>query len=76
MQKFRERLLEQEREKFIDHRFSKALVRRLTQLDGDQLTQFMQQYRPTYEFTLYSSEYDFQFYIKKSGEEFQKQKTF
>jgi hypothetical protein len=76
MEKFRERLLEQEKEKFVDHRFSKALVRRLTQLDGEQLTQFMQQYRPTYEFTLYSNEYDFQFYIKKSGEEFKKKKTF
>jgi hypothetical protein len=72
MERFRARLLEQEREKFVDHRFNKALVRRLTGLDGEALTRFMLQYRPTYEFTLLSSEYDFQYYIKKSGEEFKK----
>lgn len=76
MEKFRERLLEQEREKFVDHRFSKALVKKLTGLDGEALTQFMLKYRPTYEFALYSSEYDFQFYIKKSGEEFGRRKAF
>jgi hypothetical protein len=76
MEKFRERLLEQEREKFVDHRFSKALVRRLTQLDGDELARFMLKYRPRYEFALYSSEYDFQLYIKNAGEEFKKFKTF
>jgi len=76
MEKFRERLLEQEREKFVDHRFNKGLVRRLTGFDGDELTQFMLKYRPTYEFVLFSSEYDFQYYIKKSGEEFKKPKTF
>ena len=73
---FRQRLLEQEREKFIDHRFSKVLVRKLTGLDDNDLTQFMLKYRPSYEFTLYTSEYDFRYYIKKSGEEFKKSKTF
>jgi hypothetical protein len=76
MEKFRERLLEQEREKFVDHKFSKALVKKLTGLDGDELSQFMQYYRPAYEFALYSSEYDFQYYIKKAGEEFKKSITF
>lgn len=76
MEKFRERLLEQEREKFVDHKFSKALVKKLTGLDGGELSQFMQYYRPAYEFALYSSEYDFQYYIKKAGEEFKKSKTF
>jgi hypothetical protein len=51
-------------------------VRRLTSLDGEELTRFMLKYRPTYEFTLLSSEYDFQYYIKKSGEEFKKSKAF
>src|SRR5215211_5060396 len=69
MEKFRERLLEQEREKFIDHRFNKGLVRRLTGLDSAELDQFMIRYRPSFEFTINTSEYDFQFYIKKAGEE-------
>lgn len=66
--KFQERLLEQEQTRFVDHRFNKALVRRLTGLDSTALTQFMITYRPSYEFTLLSSEYDFQLYIKQSFE--------
>lgn len=76
MEKFRERLLEQEKQKFVDHKFNKPLVRRLTHLSEADLDKFMLQYRPTYEFALYSSEYDFQYYIKKSGEKFSKTKTF
>jgi hypothetical protein len=68
--KFQERLLEQERDKFVDHRFSKALVRRLTNLDGAELDSFMLRYRPPYEFVLHTSEYDFQMYIKRAFEEF------
>ena len=43
---FRERLLAEEREKFIDHRFNKALVLRLTGLIGDARDSFMQYCRP------------------------------
>lgn len=68
MEKFRERLEEQERQKFIDHRFSKALVKRLTALDGDALNLFMLKYRPSYAFALTATEYDFQMYIKKCFE--------
>lgn len=66
MLRFQERLLTQEQDKFIDHRFNKALVRRLTGLEGEELNRFMAIHRPTYEFTLYSSDYDFQLYIKES----------
>ncbi|MBO9681101.1 MAG: hypothetical protein J7502_00275, partial [Flavisolibacter sp.] len=68
MEKFRERLEEQEHQKFIDHRFNKALVKRLTGLDGDALNIFMLKYRPSYAFALTSTEYDFQMYIKKCFE--------
>jgi hypothetical protein len=74
MQKFQERLLLQERDKSVDHRFSKALVRRLTGLTGEELDAFMAQHRPTYEFTLYSNDYDFQLYIKESFEIYKRQK--
>lgn len=70
MEKFRERLLDQEREKYVTYRFGKALVRRLTGLDGEPLNKFMEIYRPSYEFTLLTPEYDFQLYIKKAGEAF------
>jgi hypothetical protein len=76
MEKFRERLEEQERQKFIDHRFNKALVRRLTSLDGSNLDVFMLRYRPSYAFTLTASEYDFQLYIKKCFELYKSPKSF
>ncbi|HEV7621778.1 MAG TPA: hypothetical protein VGO09_08600, partial [Flavisolibacter sp.] len=75
-QRFQERLLEQEREKSIDHRFNKPLVRRLTGLDGEQLDRFMKLYRPSFGFTTYASEYDFQLFIKNASEEFKNAKSF
>jgi len=72
---FRDRLLAEEREKFIDHRFSKALVLRLTGLIGDARDSFMLRCRPTYEFCLYTGDYDFQFYIKKCYEAYMLEKS-
>jgi hypothetical protein len=64
MASFQQRLLIEEQEKFIDHRFNKALVRRLTLLESPLLDSFMQLYRPSYTFTKYAGDYDFQYYIK------------
>jgi hypothetical protein len=72
---FRERLLAEEREKFIDHRFNKALVLRLTGLIGDERDSFMQYCRPTYEYCLYTTDYDFQFFIKKCYEVYKQKKS-
>jgi len=72
---FRERLLAEEREKFIDHRFNKALVLRLTGLIGDARDSFMQRCRPTYEFCLYTGDYDFQYFIKKCYEVYKQRKN-
>ena len=72
---FKERLLAEEREKFIDHRFNKALVLRLTGLVGGARDSFMIRCRPSYEFCLYSGEYDFQLYIKQCYEAYKLQKS-
>jgi hypothetical protein len=63
-------LLEQEQDKSIDHRFNKPLVRRLTNLDGARLDSFMVMYRPSYHFTMVTSDYEFQSYIKLCYDEF------
>jgi hypothetical protein len=63
---FQQRLIQEERDKFIDHRFSKALIRRLTQLSGNDLDSFIRLFRPSYTFTKLAGEYDFQLYIKES----------
>jgi plasmid maintenance system killer protein len=75
MLKFQERLVEQEQDKFIDHRFNKQLVRRLTNLTDAKLDNFMIVYRPSYQFTLMSSDYDFQTYIKKCYQIFSRQNS-
>ena len=64
MAAFQKRLLMEEQDKFIDHRFNKALVRRLTLLEGNQLDSFMRVFRPSYMFTKLSGDYEFQQYIK------------
>jgi hypothetical protein len=74
MEKFQERLIQQEKDKFIDYRFNKGLVKRLTGLEGEQLDLFMLTYRPPYEFIIATSEYDFQSYIKMAAEEFKREK--
>ena len=68
---FQKRLLEQEEEKFIEYRYSKALVRRLTLLTGNELDSFMRRYRPSYTFTRFASDYDFQSWIKSAFLRFQ-----
>jgi len=71
MNSFQQRLLQQERDKFIDHRFSRGLVIRLTKLTSPELDSFMLLYRPSYTFTQMAGDYDFQLYIKKAFERFQ-----
>ena len=72
MASFQKRLLEQEQDRFVDHRFSKALVRRLTSLTEPALDSFMRLYRPAYLFTLLAGDYDFQKFIKDSYDRFKK----
>jgi hypothetical protein len=77
MEHFRQRLEQEERDKFIDHRFTKGLVKRLTGIvKEEELTDFMKKYRPTYEFAAGTSDYDFQFFIKIAYDEYKKQQPF
>lgn len=48
MLSFQQRLVQDEQDKYIDHRYSKYLVKRLTKLDGKELDDFMNFYRPNY----------------------------
>jgi hypothetical protein len=74
MAAFRNRLIKEETDKFIDYRFSKALVFRLTGLTGEERDDFMMRNRPDYEFCLAIGEYDFQAWIKDSYERYKAQK--
>jgi len=66
LESFQKRLLLEEEDKYISYRFNKALVRRLTQLDGAALDSFMLVFRPSYIFTKFAGDYEFQYYIKEA----------
>lgn len=72
MMAFQKQLLQEEEDKYIDHRFSRALVIKLTQLHGEQLDTFMKVYRPTVEFVATATDYEFQDYIKKCFSHYQR----
>ncbi|MBL0358395.1 MAG: hypothetical protein IPP72_16720 [Chitinophagaceae bacterium] len=65
-------MYQQEQDKFIEYRFSKALVRRLTHLDGNALDSFMRIFRPSFMFTKLAGDYDFHQYIKRRLSAFSK----
>ncbi len=69
---FQRRLVQEEEDKFIDHRFSRSTVRKVTGLTGDSLIQFMTMYRPSLEFTQLSSDYEFLEYVKLASMEYRK----
>jgi hypothetical protein len=69
---FQKRLLQEEEERYIDHRFSRALVIKLTRLHGEELNTFMKIYRPPVEFVELSTDYEFQDYIKRCFSHYQR----
>lgn len=59
------RLIEEEQEKYVDYRFNRPLVRRITGLERPALDLFMKMYRPTYDFIKsFENDYDYYKYIK------------
>jgi hypothetical protein len=65
---FQKRLLEEEQDKYIDHRFTPALVEKLTGLETPVLDTFMRLYRPSFEFLQsLSTDYEFYKYIYDCG---------
>lgn len=67
---FQRRLVEEEEGNFIDHRFNRSLVKKLTRFDEIDLDSFMVKYRPSYEFTKTTTEYEFYDYIKLAAKEY------
>ncbi len=63
LKSFQSFLEEQEQEKYINYRFSKRAVQRITQLKSPALDSFMIWYRPTYLFASSSNELVFNQYI-------------
>ena len=62
----------QENEKYVNYRFNKNFVRRVTQIYGPALDSFMVKYRPSYEFAVNADELSFNRYLLNSSYAFKK----
>jgi hypothetical protein len=71
---FQKRLIQEEQDKFVDHRFTAYLVKKITHLSSPDLDTFMVKYRPSYYFTRTTTDYDFEQYIKLAGRDFENKK--
>jgi hypothetical protein len=69
---FQLRLEAEEQEKYVNYRFSKTFVRRITQLQGAALDTFLIWYRPSYEFASTSSLIDFNQYVLNASYHYKK----
>jgi len=65
MVSFQERLIQDEQDKYIDHRYSKYLVKSLTKLDGKELDDFMNFYRPNYDEVLLMNDLELGYYVEQ-----------
>jgi hypothetical protein len=74
MEAFQDRLLREEQDKFIEYRFSRAKIRKVTGLTGPDVDTFMRYYAPPYEFVTDATEYELLEYMKKSGEQYKRLK--
>jgi hypothetical protein len=71
MERLKARLEREEKDKYVDHRFSKALIKRITHLTPPALDSFMVEYRPGYELLKsFETDYEYYFYIKSCGRSF------
>nr|WP_233173522.1 hypothetical protein [Pedobacter sp. ASV19] len=62
-----QKILEKDyREQVIDFRFRPEYVERVLNIHDYELTDFMQQYRPTYEFVLSASDYAFNLFLRNN----------
>jgi hypothetical protein len=69
---FQLRLETQEQEKYVNYRFNKTTVRRITGLQSPQLDTFLVWYRPSYEFASSSDEMVFNQYVLNAFYQFKK----
>jgi hypothetical protein len=72
---FQQRLIREEQDKYIDHRFTRSLVRKITNLINQDLDEYMIRFRPSYEFLEVSTDYELAEYIKMTWQYFQKERS-
>ncbi|PSL45596.1 hypothetical protein CLV51_104302 [Chitinophaga niastensis] len=71
MEAFKRYLEWDERDKYVDHRFNKELIKKITGLQSPALDSFMIEYRPSYEMLQgFENEYEYYKYIQEGGKFF------
>ena len=68
------RLLDQEQEKYVNNRYSKQFVRKITRLQSPELDTFMNRYRPDYELVKLLNDLELGYYIQQSFERYKSAK--
>ncbi len=68
--KINKMLVRDEHDQFVGEHFNRGIVSHIVNLQGDTLSAFLVQYRPTYEFTLKATVYDMEVYIKDCYKKF------
>ncbi len=70
-------MIREEQDKYVDFRFNKQLIQKLTHLyDEDELAVFMQYYRPDYELIAYWNDAELGMFILECMEDFKKKNRF
>lgn len=72
LKSFQRRLQQEEQDKYVDYRFNKITVKRITGLTGTALDSFVVWYRPSYEFSSSSDTLIFNQYILNAYYQFKK----
>ncbi len=65
LQYLQNRLLQQEQDKYINYRFSKKFVAKLTKLQSPEIDSFMKMYKPDYEMVKSLNDLEFGYYIQQ-----------
>jgi hypothetical protein len=69
------RLIEQEQDRYIDYRFTKTLVHKITKLQSPEIDTFMRKYRPDYELLQNFNDLELGYYIEQHFKEYRRIKN-
>ena len=72
---FKNRLLQEEQDRYIDYRFSSKTIKRITGLSGDSLSTYQKMYRPDYYFVVNTTLTQFYQYILNTSYAFRRKFT-
>ena len=76
LEALQKRLIQQEQDKYIDHRFSKLFVKKITKLQSPELDTFMLYYRPSYDVMLRLNDLEFGYYIERLFDQYKFMKLY